>query len=127
MPTGARDIARGLAARCNTLNRQAHNRVCSAFVIASPCRNSRQTKTLLTLPSLWTHRTRPQGTWKLQNSFHSANSAHPLFEKDLNPNRREPGVSTVSWDFTTRYFSVPGICSYTVCHVACSKTRVRSG
>jgi hypothetical protein len=32
------------------------------------------TKTLLTLPSLWTQRTRPQGTWKLQNSFHSANS-----------------------------------------------------
>src|SRR4029453_5951877 len=87
-------------ARCNTLNRHFHNRVCSVFVIASPYRKSRQTKTLLTLPSLWTHRTRPQGTWKLQNSFHSANSAHPLFEKDLNPNRREPGVSTLSWDFT---------------------------
>jgi hypothetical protein len=25
-------------ARCNTLNRQVHNRVCSVFVIASPCR-----------------------------------------------------------------------------------------
>jgi hypothetical protein len=37
-------------------------------------------KTLLTLPSLWTHRTRPQGTWKLQNSFHSANSDH-LFSR----------------------------------------------
>ena len=59
-----------------------------------------KTKTLLTLPSLWTHRTRPQGTWKLQNSFHSANSVHHQFEKDLNPNRREPHVSTVCWDFT---------------------------
>ena len=44
----------------------------------------------------------PTGTWKLQNSFHSANSAHPLFEKDLNPNRREPEVSTLSWDFTLK-------------------------
>src|SRR5215467_13603749 len=90
-------------ARCNTLNRQVHNRVCSVFVIASPCRESRQPKTPLTLPSLWTHRTRPQGTWKLQNSFHSANNAHHLFEKDFNPNRRESQMSTLSWDFTTSY------------------------
>src|SRR5262245_15015185 len=48
------------------------------------------------------HRTRPQGTWKLQDSFYSANSAHPLFERDLHPNRRETGVSTLSWDFTVR-------------------------
>jgi len=68
-------------ARCNILTRQLHNRVCSIFVIASPCRKSRPTKTPLTLPSLWTPRTRPQGTWKLQSSFHSANSAHPLFEE----------------------------------------------
>src|SRR6185436_10224912 len=47
-------------ARCNTFHRHAHNRVCSAFVIASPS-SIRPTKTLLTLPSPWTHRTRPQG------------------------------------------------------------------
>ena len=63
-----------------------------------------ETKTLLTLPSLWTHRTRPQGNWKLQNSFHSANSVHHQFRKRLQPNRREPQVSTVSWDFT--FFSI---------------------
>jgi hypothetical protein len=33
----------------------------------------RRPQSLLTLPSLWTHRARPQGTWKLETSFHSAN------------------------------------------------------
>src|SRR5919204_1895225 len=44
---------------------------------------SAATKTLLTLPSLWTQRTRPQGTWKTAKSavFHSANSDH-LFLKE---------------------------------------------
>src|SRR6185503_9748040 len=49
----------------------------------------------------------PTGTWKLQNSFHSANSAHPL-SKDLNPNRRELELSTVSRDFTKSIKSVVG-------------------
>lgn len=42
-----------------TPNRQVHNRVCSVFV---PCRSSRPTKTPLTLPTLWTHRTRPRAS-----------------------------------------------------------------
>src|SRR5262245_26762452 len=72
---------------CNTLNRQVHNRVCSVFVIAPPCRRARHTKTLLTLPALRTHRTRPQGLGNYRTVSTSANSAHPLFEKDLKQKR----------------------------------------
>ena len=41
----------------------------------------------------------PTGTWKLQNSFHSPNSAHPLFEKGLSQTEESsncqpsPGIS----------------------------------
>jgi hypothetical protein len=41
-------------------------------------------KTLLTLSSLWTQRTRPQGTWKTAKSavFHSANSDQFFLEEE---------------------------------------------
>ena len=100
MPTGARHTSGDSPARCNTLNRHAHNRVCSAFVIASPCRNFRQTKTPLTLPSLWTHRTRPQGLGNYK-TVSTAPTALIFCSKNSNPNRREPGVSSLSWDFTS--------------------------
>ena len=37
-------------------------------------------KTVWTLPSLWTQRTRPQGTWKTAQTavFHSAHTDHPF-------------------------------------------------
>jgi hypothetical protein len=41
-------------------------------------------KTVWTLPSLWTHRTRPQVTWKTAKSavFHSVHTDHSLFEEE---------------------------------------------
>src|SRR6202158_5980319 len=41
-------------------------------------------KTVWTLPSLWTHRTRPQVTWKTAKSavFHSAHTEHVFFEEE---------------------------------------------
>src|SRR5262249_41653660 len=72
--------------------------------------NPRPTKTLLTLPALRTHRTRPQGLGNYRTVSTSANSAHPLFEKEPNPNRRELRLSTVSRDFTVQgsWFKVQG-------------------
>jgi hypothetical protein len=49
----------------------------------------------LTLSSLWTPRTRSQGTWKLQSSLHSANSAHLLFEKDPTQTEESRSVNLV--------------------------------
>jgi hypothetical protein len=42
--------------------------------------NFSQWKTVWTLPSLWTHRTRPQGTWKTAQTavFHSAHTDQPF-------------------------------------------------
>jgi hypothetical protein len=37
----------------------------------------------------------PTGPWKLQNSFHSANSAHLLFEKDPTQTEESPSVNPV--------------------------------
>jgi len=38
----------------------------------------------------------PTGTWKLQNSFHSANSAHLLFEKASTQTEESRRVNPVS-------------------------------
>src|ERR1700730_17735533 len=56
-----------------------HTRIFKGVCPTSTCANVfAEPKTLLTLPSLWTQRTRPQGTWKTAKSavFHSANSNH---------------------------------------------------
>ena len=75
---------------CNTLNRQVHNRVCSAFVIASPSR-PRSTHEDAVDPAVPVDaQNAPTRTWKLQNSFHSANSAHPLFEKTSTQTEESP-------------------------------------
>ena len=56
---------------------------------ASTClENFGQWKTVWTLPSLWTQRTRPQGTWKLQNSFHSAHTDHLFYKRKKNNEER---------------------------------------
>ena len=105
MPAGPRHVAGGLGRPLQHLEPPGHNRVCSAFVIASPCRTFSTNEDAVDAAVPVDAQNAPTRTWKLQNSFHSANSAHPLFEKDLNPNRREPGVSTLSWDFTVTYLS----------------------
>src|SRR2546430_7075663 len=52
----------------------AHRRSARCEVI----RPLRTENTVWTLPSLWTHRTRPQGTWKTAQTavFHSAHTDH---------------------------------------------------
>jgi hypothetical protein len=60
------------------------------FHAATAIDNCRTAKTLWTLPSLWTPRTRPQGTWKTAKSavFHSAHSDHLFGDKEQNEEQR---------------------------------------
>jgi hypothetical protein len=54
------------------------------FRVSTLLENFARWKTVWTLTSLWTQRTRPQGTWKLQNSFHSAHTDHPFYKRKKN-------------------------------------------
>jgi hypothetical protein len=76
-----------------------HNRVCSVFVIRVSVSTISTHEDAVDAAVPVDAQNAPTRTWKLQNSFHSANSAHPLFEKDLNQTE-ESGVSTLSRDFT---------------------------
>ena len=54
------------------------------FGVSTLLENVARWKTVWTLPSLWTQRTRPQVTWKTVKSavFHSVHTDHSFFEEE---------------------------------------------
>jgi hypothetical protein len=65
-----------------------------------------------TLPSLWTHRTRPQGTWKTANHavFHSAHIDPSCFVEKEGEER--PIDEALYWELATHGTRVAGLFCY---------------
>jgi hypothetical protein len=66
-------------------------------------------KTVWTLPSVWTHRTRPQVTWKTAKSavFHSVHTDHFFFEEEK---RNEEELQVCQSDCLNRGVHPSGVC-----------------
>ena len=89
-------FSRGVATRVSPCYEQSsRQRGLSHGALSSQMFDAPKT-TLLTLSSLWTQRTRPQGTWKTAKNavFHSANSDHLFSEEEKNEERKDKNTST---------------------------------